>query len=256
MDADNEDDIDELDNLPGEDEDGDEDDVVLEDKDDSTDEDDNPPGPDEDETQPRPDPVEVQPSRQRRSQTRWQARERELSETRQRAAEAEARANQLASERQREEAQRQHALQNEREARRAAMLPEERLADELGELRAQINYQRQMDQFYRGDAEDRAQYSAKASVNKTYKRYATEVETKLKQSRANGWNIPREEILANIVGKAALGMAEQSSKPKPTHRKSVSKPVNSRGDGASTQGRRGSSSDKEALRKRLENLPL
>jgi hypothetical protein len=136
------------------------------------------------------------------------------------------------------------------------MMPEERLADELGELRAQINYQRQMDQFYRGDAEDRAQYSAKASVNKTYKRYATEVETKLKQSRANGWNIPREEILANIVGKAALGMAEQSSKPKPTHRKSVSKPVNSRGDGASTQGRRGSSSDKEALRKRLENLPL
>ena len=218
------------------------------------------PGPDEsEEERERPDHVEVQsrqPSQQRRSQTRWQARERELAETRRRAEEAEARAAQLAAQQQREQAQRQHAQLAEREQRRAAMTPEERTSDELQEIRAQMNFQRDMDAFYRNDAADKAQYDAKSTVNKVYKRHQATVEKKLQQARNNGWNIPREQILANVIGEEALKMAEQSSKPTPTRRKPVSEPSNSRGDGASTPGRRNSSSDKEALKKRLENIPL
>lgn len=216
-------------------------------------------GPDEDESGQRPARVEVKsdvPSRQRRSQSRWQKREQELEATRRRAEEAEARANTLASQRQQEEARRQQALQADREQRRANMLPEERTAEDINELRAQISYQQQMDQFYRNDAEDRAQYEAKCSSNKVYKRHRTEVEKILKQARAGGMNLPREQILYNVVGREALGVSERNSSSQPTRRKSVSKPVNSRGDGASTPGKRGPSSDKEALRKRLENIPL
>jgi len=224
------------------------------------DEDPDAPGPDEDESEPRrPNRVEVQPavpSRQRRSQSRWQAREKELAEVRRRAEEAETKAAQLAAQQQRAEAQRQQVLQAEREQRRAAMTPEERLSDELGEIRAQINFQRDMDTFHRNDAADKAQYDARASVNPIYKRHQTEVEKQLRTARANGWNIPREEILANVIGKEALRMAEQPSKPRSATRKPISKPVNSRGDGASTPGRHNSSSEHEARRKRLENMPL
>jgi hypothetical protein len=218
------------------------------------------PGPDESEDgQGRADRVEVQaqlPSRQRRSQTRWQAREKELAETRRRAEEAEARAAQLAADRQREEALRQQAATQEREQRRALMTPEERNADELAQLRAEINYNRSMDQFWRADAEDKANYAAQAKVNKVYKRHEAEVEKLLKQYRGQGSNISREQLLRYVIGNEALKMAEQSNKPQSERRKQVSKPINSRGDGASTPGRRAPTSDKAALRKRLEGMSL
>ena len=200
---------------------------------------------------------ELPPARQRRSQSRWQQREQELAATRRRAEEAEARAAQLASERQREEAQRLHAQAQERDRRREMMTPEERTADELQELRAQINYQAQMDRFHRTDAEDRATFQAKASVNKVYKRHQTRVEEELRKARASGTNLSREQILRYIIGDEAIKMSEQTSKPQATaRRRVVSKPVNSRGDSTSTPGKRSPSSDKEALRKRLENIPL
>ena len=257
--GDDEDDLEQLEGLPNEDE-GNEEPSGEGGQESFEGENPDAPGPDEsEEERERPDHVEVQsrqPSQQRRSQTRWQARERELAETRRRAEEAEARAAQLAGQQQREQAQRQQAQLAEREQRRAAMTPEERTSDELQEIRAQMNFQRDMDAFYRNDAADKAQYDAKSSVNKVYKRHQATVEKKLQQARNNGWNIPREQILANVIGEEALKMAEQSSKPTPTRRKPVSEPSNSRGDGASTPGRRNSSSDKEALKKRLENIPL
>ena len=259
MPGDDEDDLEQLEDLPNEDEEdeGNEGPGGEGGQESFEDEDPDAPGPDEAEDEPkRPNHVEVQSSQQRRSQTRWQAREKELAETRRRAEEAEARAAQLAAQQQREQAQRQQAQLAEREQRRAVMTPEERTADELQEIRAQMNFQRDMDAFYRNDAADKAQYDAKATVNKVYKRHQATVEKKLQQARNNGWNIPREQILANVIGEEALKMAEQSSKPTPTRRKPVSKPSNSRGDGASTPGRRNSSSDKEALKKRLENIPL
>jgi len=197
------------------------------------------------------------PARQRRSQSRWQQREQELAATRRRAEEAEARAIQLASERQREEAQRFHAQQQERERRREMMTPEERTAEELQELRAQINYQAQMDRFYRTDAEDRATFQAKASVNKVYERHQTRVEEELRKARASGTNLSREQILRYIIGDEAIKMSEQTSRPRATtKRRTVSYPINSRGDSTSTPGKRSPSSDKDALRKRLENVPL
>jgi hypothetical protein len=113
-----------------------------------------------------------------------------------------------------------------------------------------------MDQFQRGDDADRARFDARCSIDKTYKRHSAAVEAELKKCRASGWNLPRDEILANLVGKEVLGVAASSNKTQASRRKITSKPINSRGDGASTQGRRGSSSDREALRKRLENVPL
>jgi hypothetical protein len=196
------------------------------------------------------------PSRQRRSQSRWQARERELAEARQRADEAEQRASALAAEQQRSQAHAQQAAQQDRQRRRELMTPEERISDEVQELRGQISFQAQMDAFYRNDAEDRANYQARATVDKTYKKYQSQVETELKRTRNLGWNIPREEILANIVGKDVLKVAGKTRAPGPAHRRAVSKPVNSRGDGTSTPGRRGPSLERAALAKRLENIPL
>jgi len=196
------------------------------------------------------------PSRQRRSQTRWQRREAELAAARQRAEAAEQRANALAAERQREEAQRLAAARQQREQLRETMTPEERTAADVQELRGQIVFQSQMDQFWRADASDKASYDAKCSINKTYKRYRDKVETELKKARDSGTNLSREQILRYLVGDEVLSMAERSSKPQAQRRKPVSKPMNSRGDGASTPGKRGPTSDREALRKRLENIPL
>jgi len=220
----------------------------------------NEPGPDEEEDefgrQKRVDPEPAPTSRQRRSQSHWQKRETELAATRKRAEEAEARANQLAAEHQRTEAQRQQAQQQDRERRRELMTPEERTAEDVTELRAQINFQRQMDAFYRGDAEDRATYQAKATVNKVYKRHEATVEAELKKARASGTNLSREQILRYVIGDEALKMADRSASSQPTRRKPVSKPVNSRSNDTSTPGKRGSSSDREALKKRLANIPL
>jgi hypothetical protein len=137
------------------------------------------------------------------------------------------------------------------------MTPEERTQDDIATLRAQMNYQSQLDQFHRTDASDKANYQAKATVNKTYKKYEPQVEALLQQSRNSGWNIPREKLLATIIGEEVLGMTAKSSTPKSTPRRAVSKPVNSRGDSTSTSGARSSSLGKhEALKKRLENIPL
>ena len=213
---------------------------------------------DEGEGQGQPGRVEPQlNSRQRRSQGHWQARERELAETRRRAEEAEARAAQLAAERQRDEAQRQRAAQEQREQQRQLMTPEERNAADIQAIAAQVNFQRDMDAFYRNDASDKAQYDAKVHAgDKVYKRHQKAVEAELKRCRDRGFNVPREELLYREIGKEALNVAEQSTRSTATRRKPVSKPSNSRGDATSTPGKRGPSSDKEALRKRLENMPL
>src|SRR5208337_1592401 len=116
--------------------------------------------------------------------------------------------------------------------------------------------QRQMDQFQRNDDSDKARFDAKCSVDKVYKRHSAAVETELRKCRAAGWNLPRDEILANIIGKEVMGVSERSNGSQPARRRAVSKPINSRGDGTSAPSRRGPSSDREALKKRLENVPL
>jgi hypothetical protein len=113
-----------------------------------------------------------------------------------------------------------------------------------------------MDAFYRNDAEDKAQYRAIASVNKVYKRHESKVEELLKQSRARGTNMSREQILRYVIGDEALKTYEQASKPRTNTRRVVSRPINSRGDGTSTPSRRGPSSEHEARTKRLMNVPL
>ena len=162
-----------------------------------------------------------------------------------------------AAERQRDEAQRQRAAQEQREQQRQLMTPEERNAADIQAIAAQVNFQRDMDAFYRNDASDKAQYDAKVHAgDKVYKRHQKAVEAELKRCRDRGFNVPREELLYREIGKEALNVAEQSTRSTATRRKPVSKPSNSRGDATSTPGKRGPSSDKEALRKRLENMPL
>jgi len=211
---------------------------------------------DEDAAGLEPEPEPQPNSRQRRSQTRWQKTQEELAATRKRAEEAEARAKALEVQQQREATERQQTLDQQRAARREMMTPEERLNDEVQELRAQMRYNREMDEFQRQDAADKANFDAMVRTNKVYARHQEAVERNLKDIRARGTNLSRDAILRYLIGDEALKQATpKPATPKAT-RKVVSKPTNSRGDGASTQSSRGSSSAKEQLRKRLENIPL
>lgn len=93
------------------------------------------------------------------------------------------------------------------------------------ELRIQLNQHTQqlaLVQFNVQDSADRSAYDAKAVTNAVYRKYASEVETKLQELRRDqNLNASREDILMYIIG----GMVLKNNKSKPTTKKKAEKSI-------------------------------
>lgn len=203
--------------------------------------------------------------RERRSQTSWNRREEkfrsELEAEKKRTADTEARLRLYEEERQRQEASQIQRINSEREERLAQMTPDERNSFEIHEMRAQIHYQNQMREYQTWDVNDKAQYEAIANsdteLGRVAKRNASIIEKHLTDLRGRNTNMPRMVLLKYELGDQVLKALEakkQSSKSQPT-RKTPKAPA-SRGDGGRTPARSNPSSEKEARKKRLENVRL
>ena len=104
--------------------------------------------------------------------------------------------------------------------------------------------------FQAQDMADKTAYTTKGISNPIYSKYADRVETELGKARANGSNVPREVILQLLIGRDMLaGQFKAKPAATPVNR---GKPNAARSD----VGRRGSQSEHDKRRARLENQIL
>lgn len=138
----------------------------------------------------------------------------------------------------------------------AALSPEERIKYEVGQVLNQQRHQIEMMEFRNQDTIDRQAYAAQAAINPVYKRYAAEVEATLQDLRTkHRMNVPREEILKNIIGKKVLegkSKTVKRDKAKANVKAATNKPSNGKSNLGRDEGRSGSERDRR--RKRLENI--
>jgi hypothetical protein len=147
--------------------------------------------------------------------------------------------------------------QEQRTARRALLSAEERMSEDMSELRQLVVTTNHQTQLTTADATDRASYDAKATSDQLYRRWSGKVETERARLAGLGQFVAREAILTFLLGKAALEArsagASKGQKAQAGRRvaRQTVKPGDSRSD--ATQSRRGSQS---TLEKRLEDVPL
>lgn len=203
-------------------------------------------------------------SRERRSQSSWKRREEkfqaELEAERKAKAASDAKLQALEAERQAQEARRVQEVNNNREEMLSRMTPEERNAFEIQEMRAQIAYNNQMRELQTWDAQDKAKFESIANsdseLGRIYKKNAATIEKHLTDIRARNTNMPRDVLLRYELGDQVLKALanKKPSKSQPTRK--VQKAPNSRGDASRTPARSNLPSDREARKKRLENVRL
>jgi hypothetical protein len=131
----------------------------------------------------------------------------------------------------------------------AVMTPEEKVQyawergrQELTQYQRQTNYQLAL-------MKDQMSYEAKATVNPVYQRYAKEVEKVFNERLQQGRGMWREDILKNLLGEKAISSAGKSTMraARVGNRKieaQTTRPLNSRGDAASTRGRQGDTAER------------
>ena len=183
-----------------------------------------------------------------RGTRRIEALEAELRELRNRPAPA------AEPQRQQEETQQQF------EARISMLPPDERMEQRMLRSEQQNNQRLTFMQIQMADQTDRASYQAKATSDKRFARYEQEVEQRLADLRRQGQNVSREALLKFIIGEKVLGNpAERVRAGRQAAQRRVEsqrvRPANTRGDQeGANQRRQGGDSEREARRKRLENL--
>lgn len=147
--------------------------------------------------------------------------------------------------------------QEQRTARRALLSAEERMSEDMSELRQLVVTTNHQTQLTTADATDRASYDAKATSDDLYRRWSGRVETERARLAGLGQFVAREALLTFLVGKAALeARAAKGTKPQKAQAgRRVARQTVKAGDSRSdaTQSRRGSQS---TLEKRLEDVPL
>lgn len=183
-----------------------------------------------------------------RAQSRIETLDRERREALERAEAAERRANELLNGNSRAEAERQERERLERmdpDERREyhARQREQRTAQEIGSLRAQIT-----------DSTDKSDFAAACATNPALMKVKDRVEEELKKLQANGQTVPRETLAKYLIGDELLKKA-----PKARERAAKRAAANldrerSRPAGGASDAPRGrDTSEKAARDKRLEN---
>lgn len=132
------------------------------------------------------------------------------------------------------------------------MTPDEQAFYRLNKQVEQTNAKLQQMESMTRDAADRAAFSAKASVNKTYARLQDTVEDKLSEIRRAGGDIAREAILKFLVGEEVIGKSgSAATKQRAEGQRKIAaakgRPVNGRGDTA------GGDREGKSLEDRLRN---
>lgn len=141
------------------------------------------------------------------SQSRRDKRLKALEQERNQEREARIRAETLAEERGRQPQQPgvdPEVARRQREEKLATMTPEERSAFETKEQLGEMNRQIMLTKIQTADMLDKAKYEGRAAVDPVYAKHAAAVEARLAASRRGGVDVPRETVLAVIVGEAAL----------------------------------------------------
>lgn len=134
----------------------------------------------------------------------------------------------------------------------ASLTPEERVRHDVGQVLRKQQQDLELTRFHMQDNMDLQNYKAQALVNPIYAKYHREVEDMLHTLRTqNRMNVPREEILKNIIGQKVLaGKGKMVSKKTATNNmKKNSTKTNSNKSDRQPNGAR--DSDKERRNKRL-----
>ncbi len=143
----------------------------------------------------------------------------------------------------------------EEAARLALMTPEERVDYKLAKAERANAQNAQMMQFQMAEATDKAAFQGMSRVDPLVARYATQVEQELTRIRARGLNLPREEILHNILGREALAKRSKTGAVKAAGARTVRRQTTAPGSGkADVAADRGRSADTPA--KRLEGVQI
>jgi hypothetical protein len=151
--------------------------------------------------------------------------------------------------------------EDERAVRRAAMSPEDRIAEDLRNSNAQHQQEMRVLSFTLQDNADKASFEAKCSGDKLYKRFAPKVEEELTNMRRQGQNVGREQMFFFLLGKAMMENrnSPQSRKARRAAadrvRRASTRPANSRSD-ETPRNDRESNRRSASLEKRLENVNL
>jgi len=164
----------------------------------------------------------------------------------------------LKAERQREQAELVRRQSDTEAERLAQMTPEERGEYRVNKIQAELTYNRQMDEFRRADDSDRIEYQSRARTDKLFSRHSDSVEKALADLRKQGHNMSRIALLKYVIGDEMMKQSEkgtQKSTPQKT-RKVPKAAGSSRADVSGTQRGRKPTSEREVLRKRLENVEL
>lgn len=148
----------------------------------------------------------------------------------------------------------------QRQARLAAMDPEERL-ETLRQEDRQVNDARfNQLQFTLLDQNDQHSFNALCSDNPNLRAIKGDVDKELQRLRASGANSTRETVAYYLLGKRAASRAgsatnKQRKAADAAKRTQSARPSQSRSDTRS-EGRGGRDNEKEARRKRLENMDI
>lgn len=198
------------------------------------------------------DRQEQRQQQQSRGERRHQALANEVRQRDQQIADLNRRLDQLLTTQPR---QQQGETPEARAQRRALLTAEERITEDLRE--AEVKHSRDMQtlQFTITDGNDKAAFSAKATVDPLFRKWEPKVEAELTTLRNQGMTAPREKIMYYLIGKAAV---EGRQGTRETQRangarriaRQTTRPGNS-GSDVAPQRRQGSS-----LERRLENEAL
>ncbi|HEX8838212.1 MAG TPA: hypothetical protein VF748_14820 [Candidatus Acidoferrum sp.] len=154
----------------------------------------------------------------------------------------------------------QRETPEQRATRLALLSPEDRIREEFREAQTENTRNMQLMQFQLMDSSDRASFEAKATVDPLYKKWQSEVERELSAMRRKNQNVPREDLMYYLVGKAAMQarggkeVAKQRSAAESRVRRATTRAPNSRSDvGSPAQSR---TRQQQSLEKRLENVAI
>jgi hypothetical protein len=142
----------------------------------------------------------------------------------------------------------QHITEQQERERLALMTPEERTVYTLDKQNR--TFQAQMNQMRMEQAvqNDKIAFDAKASVHPTYAKYQEMVEKEFQEHLAKGTPVQREQILVNLLGRAALSSASKARKAAETGQRRVAaqtvRPGSAKGDTASQRAKAGDSPEK------------
>lgn len=194
--------------------------------------------------------AERQPSR---AEARIRTLRDELERTRTEAREREDRFQRELSEIRQTQQARSESPEAEAE-RLALMSSEERSSYKLDRALAKMERDQALASFKMEDQADRMAFQSKAQADKVYAKYAQTVETQRIEFMKQGQVIPREELLAWVVGKEALAArgktaAREAARGQRNVQRQTTRPVNGRGD---TSGERRGTADSPA--KRLDGV--